>query len=51
MVPYEQTQTNPAQPCKGLENAGERHLRGSTDCLGKPVRGGLEADERRNAYG
>src|SRR6266853_2058001 len=49
-VSHEQTETNPAQPRKRLENAGERHLRRSTDCLGKPVRGGLAADERRNAH-
>src|SRR5437660_12221345 len=46
---HEQTETNPAQPRERLENAGERHLRRSTDCLGKPLRGGLAADERRNA--
>src|SRR5437667_10792349 len=49
--PHEQTEANPAQPRERLENAGERHLRRSTDCLGKPVRGGLGADERRNAHG
>src|SRR6266496_3325054 len=49
--PHEQTETNPAQPRERLENSGERHLRRPTDCLGKPVRGGLGADERRNAHG
>src|SRR5437667_6793740 len=49
--PHEQTEANPAQPRERLENAGERHLRRSTDCLGKPIRGGLGADERRNAHG
>src|SRR6478609_6875748 len=48
-VSHEQTEANPAQPGERLENAGERHLRRSTDCLGKPLRGGLGADERRNA--
>src|SRR5438552_7151448 len=50
-VSHEQTETNPAQPRERLEDAGERHLRRSTDCLGNPVRGGLGADERRNAHG
>src|SRR5881392_2626449 len=50
-VSHEQTETNPAQPRERLENAGERHLCRPTDCLGKPVRGGLAADERRNAHG
>jgi hypothetical protein len=49
-VSHEQTEANPAQPRQRLENAGERHLRRPTDCLGKPVRGGLGADERRNAH-
>jgi hypothetical protein len=46
----EQTETNPAQPLERLEIAGERHLRRPADCLGKSVRGGLEADEWRNAH-
>src|SRR6266850_2064391 len=50
-VSHEQTEANPAQPRERLENAGERHLRWPTDCLGKPVRGGCGADERRNAHG
>ena len=33
--PHEQTEANPAQPREGLENAGERHLRRPTDCLGE----------------
>jgi hypothetical protein len=33
-VSHEQTEANPAQPRERLENAGERHLRRSTDCLG-----------------
>jgi len=48
---HEQTETNPAQPRERVENAVERHLRWAADGLGKPVRGGLEADERRNAHG
>src|SRR5215471_6344669 len=50
-VSHEQTETNPAQPRERLENAGERHLCPPTHCLGKPVRGGLGADERRNTHG
>src|SRR6478609_848032 len=49
-VSHEQTEANPAQPRERLENAGERHLRRLTDCLGKPVRGALATDERRNAH-
>jgi hypothetical protein len=48
---HEQTETNPAQPLERLEDAGECHLGWPTDCLGKPVRGGLGADEWRNAHG
>jgi uncharacterized protein DUF4326 len=40
--PHEQTEANPAQPRERLENAGERHLRRSTDCLGKPYVVGSE---------
>src|SRR5437667_11505099 len=49
--PHEQTEAHPAQPRERLENAGERHLRRPTDCLGKRVRGGLAAEERRKAHG
>ena len=48
---HEQTEADPAQPRERLENAGGRHLRRPTDCLGKSLRGGLGADERRNAQG
>ena len=34
--PHEQTEANPAQPRERLENAGERDLRRSADCLGNP---------------
>src|SRR5438552_18459455 len=50
-VSHEQTETNPAQPRERLENPRERHLRRPTDCLGKPLCGGLAIDERRNAHG
>jgi len=35
--PYEQIETNPAQPRERLESAGERHLRRPADCLEKPA--------------
>ena len=44
--PDEQTEANPAQSRERLENAGKRHLCRPTDCLGKPLRGRLAADER-----
>jgi Domain of unknown function (DUF4326) len=41
-VSHEQTEANPAQPRERLENAGERHLRRPTDCLGNPYVVGSE---------